>query len=54
MGTAFCSIGVGDDFDNADWEFGTNGNYLKELCDYWIDGFDWQCNKEPLQEILSR
>ena len=24
-----------DDFDNADWEYGTNGKYLKELCDFW-------------------
>jgi pimeloyl-ACP methyl ester carboxylesterase len=24
------------------WEHGTNKNYLKELCDYWIKNFKWK------------
>lgn len=27
--------------NNAKWETGTNETYLKELCNYWEKGFDW-------------
>jgi pimeloyl-ACP methyl ester carboxylesterase len=30
------------DFANADWTFGTEANYLKELVAYWRDRFDWR------------
>ena len=40
-----------DDFDNSDWEFGTNGEYLKELCDYWIDGFDWRAQEREINQF---
>ena len=30
-----------DDFANADWLYGTNGDYLRSLVDYWINDFDW-------------
>ncbi|MBJ22627.1 MAG: epoxide hydrolase [bacterium] len=30
------------DFANDDWRYGMNGSYLRELVDYWIDGFDWR------------
>jgi len=23
------------------WEYGTNFTYMKELCAYWINEFDW-------------
>lgn len=29
-------------FNNDKWEKGTNEPYLKELCSYWADGFDWK------------
>ena len=28
--------------DDGGWDYGTNMDYLKELCAYWIDGFDWR------------
>ena len=32
-----------DVIDNlSNWEHGTNKNYLKELCDYWVDKYDWK------------
>jgi pimeloyl-ACP methyl ester carboxylesterase len=31
-----------DDFDNADWSYGTNGGYLKQLIAYWADEYDWR------------
>src|SRR5262249_51322905 len=27
--------------DGAGWNYGTDPHYLKQLCDYWRDGFDW-------------
>ena len=40
-----------DDFDNADWEYGTNGKYLKELCDFWVDGFDWREQEHEINQF---
>ena len=31
--------------DDGGWDYGTNLDYLKELCTYWVDEFDW-----PVQE----
>ena len=28
--------------ENADWDAGTNLDYLKELVDFWRDAFDWR------------
>ena len=30
------------DFANNGWQYGTNGDYLKSLVEYWIDGYDWR------------
>lgn len=30
------------EIENSNWEFGTNKSYLKELCDYWKNEFDWK------------
>jgi pimeloyl-ACP methyl ester carboxylesterase len=30
------------EFANSQWEYGTNGAYLKELIDYWRDTYDWR------------
>ena len=27
--------------NNDGWELGTNKNYLKELCEYWVSDFNW-------------
>jgi len=27
--------------DGSGWEYGTDINYLRELCDYWVSEFDW-------------
>lgn len=31
-----------DDLDNDDWSYGTNKAYLRDLVEYWADGFDWR------------
>jgi pimeloyl-ACP methyl ester carboxylesterase len=38
-------------FNNDKWETGTNENYLKELCNYWADGFDWAKNESYLNSF---
>jgi pimeloyl-ACP methyl ester carboxylesterase len=30
------------ELENDDWRFGTNGAYLRELVDYWRNGYDWR------------
>lgn len=30
-----------DEIDNKDWKYGTNEEYLKTLCSYWQNEFDW-------------
>ena len=30
------------DFANDGWQYGTNRDYLKNLVEYWIDGYDWR------------
>jgi pimeloyl-ACP methyl ester carboxylesterase len=31
-----------DDFANEEWSYGVPGSYLRELVEYWRDGFDWR------------
>lgn len=28
--------------DDGGWSYGTNLDYMKELCAYWVDAFDWR------------
>ena len=29
-------------FPEMGWDYGTNTEYMRELVDYWLDGFDWR------------
>ena len=31
-----------DEPEGAGWDYGSNLGYVRELCDYWRDGFDWR------------
>jgi microsomal epoxide hydrolase len=31
-----------DQIPGSGWDYGTERAYLKELCEYWRDGFDWR------------
>ncbi|MBX6333372.1 MAG: epoxide hydrolase, partial [Gemmatimonadaceae bacterium] len=35
----------------APWEDGTDQGYLRELCAYWTDGFDWRAIEERLNTL---
>jgi pimeloyl-ACP methyl ester carboxylesterase len=37
-----------DEIENLNWAYGTNKLYLKELCNYWQDTFDWARQEELL------
>ncbi|MFT6640830.1 MAG: hypothetical protein ACJAUZ_001832, partial [Flavobacteriaceae bacterium] len=28
--------------DDGGWEYGTNLDYMKEFCEYWVTEFDWR------------
>ena len=28
--------------DDGGWQYGTNLDYMKELCSYWLEKFDWR------------
>jgi pimeloyl-ACP methyl ester carboxylesterase len=35
----------------AQWEYGTDLEYMKDLCSYWADGFDWPARERELNEF---
>jgi pimeloyl-ACP methyl ester carboxylesterase len=37
-----------DDVDNADWSYGTNATYLRELVDYWLNRYDWRAQERQI------
>jgi pimeloyl-ACP methyl ester carboxylesterase len=37
-----------DEIEGADWDYGTNLAYLKELVDYWQRTFDWRTQEAKL------
>ena len=34
-----------DEIPGSGWDYGANLGYLKELVDYWRDGFDWRAQE---------
>lgn len=34
--------------DDGGWDYGTNLDYMKELCAYWVDEFDWRAQEARL------
>jgi microsomal epoxide hydrolase len=37
-----------DQLPGTDWDYGTDLGYLRELCRYWADGFDWRAAERRL------
>jgi epoxide hydrolase len=37
-----------DEVEDADWDYGTNLDYLKELVRYWQNDFDWRSREAEL------
>ncbi len=36
---------------NGGWAYGANLDYMKELCAYWLDGFDWRAAEAGLNRF---
>jgi pimeloyl-ACP methyl ester carboxylesterase len=34
-----------------DWQYGTDLNYIKDLCDYWANTFDWRAQQQRLNRF---
>src|SRR5882757_5025235 len=39
------------DFSNDDWAYGTNGEYLRELVDYWLADYDWRRHEREINAV---
>lgn len=37
--------------DDGGWEYGANLDYMKELCAYWVDEFDWRKQETALNRF---
>lgn len=37
-----------NDFANEQWSYGTNGDYLNELLDYWKEHYDWRRHERAM------
>lgn len=37
-----------DVIPNSGWDYGTDTHYLRELCDYWRDAYDWRAAEAAL------
>lgn len=40
-----------DEVESPDWDYGTPVAYLKELCRYWREQFDWRAAERRLNEL---
>jgi hypothetical protein len=40
-----------DEIADSGWDYGTNLAYLKELLDYWQNGFDWRAQEQYLNSL---
>jgi pimeloyl-ACP methyl ester carboxylesterase len=41
-----------DSVSGSGWSQGTSIEYLKELADYWVDGFDWRSHERLVNQAL--
>ncbi|HEY5859511.1 MAG TPA: epoxide hydrolase N-terminal domain-containing protein, partial [Actinomycetota bacterium] len=37
--------------EDAGWTLGTDLTYLRELAEYWVDGFDWRASEEQIARL---
>jgi microsomal epoxide hydrolase len=37
--------------DDGGWAYGTNLDYMKELCEYWLDEFDWRQHERAINRF---
>jgi len=37
--------------DDGGWEYGTNLDYMKEFCEYWVNKFDWRKQEAEINKF---
>lgn len=37
--------------DDGGWDYGANLDYMKDLCAYWVDGFDWRVQEARINSF---
>ena len=42
-----------DEIPGAEWDYGSNLDYIKELVAYWRDGFDWRTAEAGLNAFAN-
>lgn len=40
-----------DQLEGAEWTYGSELSYVKELCEYWRDSFDWRAQERALNRF---
>lgn len=40
-----------DELSGEEWNYGTDLGYIKGLCAYWLDGFDWRAAQKKLNQF---
>ena len=40
-----------DELDGVGWDYGSSLAYIRELCEYWADGFDWRAQESAINEF---
>ena len=40
--------------DDGGWEYGTNLDYLKQFCAYWLDEYDWRKHESEINRFSHR
>ena len=39
--------------DDGGWDYGTNLDYMKEFCDYWVNEFDWREQENRINQFSN-
>ena len=39
--------------DDGGWDYGTNLDYMRELCAWWLERFDWRAQEEAPQPLRA-
>ena len=42
-----------DEMPGVGWDYGSNLDYIKELCEYWRTDFDWRAQENQAQRFQS-
>ena len=37
--------------DDGGWEYGTNLYFMRDLCDYWVNKYDWRKEEKKINQF---